>query len=133
MEKIIIDGKGHYSLEFKHSVIKEYLVGGVSQKALLRKYDIRIHSGITRWMQKLGYAEVPEKDRYLSSAKPLSLPAKKPHKDPPTGALSQEQQRIKELERQLEDEQLRSEMYKRIIEIAERDLNIPIRKKSDTK
>lgn len=84
-------------------------------------------------MQKLGYAEVPGKDRYLSSAKPLSLPAKKPHKHPPTGALSQEQQRIKELERQLEDEQLRSEMYKRMIEIAERDLNIPIRKKSDTK
>jgi len=41
--------------------------------------------------------------------------------------------RIKELECQLEDEQLRSEAYNRMIDIAERNLNIPIRKKSNTK
>ncbi len=132
MEKIIIDGKRHYSLEFKHGVIKEYLAGGIGHNALLRKYDIRINGGIVRWMRQLGYAEIPVKDGYLPSAKSLPLPAKKPHKDQPSDALSQEQ-RIKELERLLEDEQLRSEMYKRMIEIAERDFNIPIRKKSDTK
>ncbi|OYZ29813.1 MAG: hypothetical protein B7Y24_14455 [Sphingobacteriales bacterium 16-39-50] len=41
--------------------------------------------------------------------------------------------RIKQLERQLEDEQLRSEAYNKMIDIAERELNIPIRKKSNTK
>jgi transposase-like protein len=132
MEKIIIDGRRHYPLEFKHAVIKEYLSGDLGHQALLRKYDIRINGGIIRWMRRLGYAETPVKDGYLPSAKPLSLPAKKTNKDQPSDALSQEQ-RIKELERQLEDEQLRSEMYRRMIEIAERDLNIPIRKKSDTK
>ena len=132
MEKIIIDGRRHYPLEFKHAVIKEYLSGALGHQALLRKYDIRINGGIIRWMRRLGYTEVPVKDGYLPSTKPLSLPAKKTNKDQPLDALSQEQ-RIKELERQLEDEQLRSEMYRRMIEIAERDLNIPIRKKSDTK
>jgi hypothetical protein len=68
----------------------------------------------------------------LPSATPLSLPSKKIKKEQPSDALSQEQ-RIKELERLLEDEQLRSEAYRRMIEIAEKDLNIPIRKKSDTK
>jgi transposase len=132
MEKIIIDGKRHYPLEFKHAVIKEYLAGGIGHRALLRKYDIRINAGIVRWMRQLGYAEVPVKDRYLPSTKPLSLPSKKPNKATSTASILQEQ-RIKELERLLEDEQLRSEAYRRIIEIAEKDLNIPIRKKSDTK
>lgn len=29
MEKIIIDGKRHYPLKFKHAVIKEYLADGI--------------------------------------------------------------------------------------------------------
>jgi transposase len=132
MKKFIIDGKRHYPLDFKHAVIKEYLGGGIGHKALLRKYDIRINSGVVRWMRQLGYAEAVVKDRYLPSAKPLSLPSKKTNKERPSDALSQEQ-RIRELERLLEDEQLRSEAYRRMIDIAEKELHIPIRKKSDTK
>ena len=50
------------------------------------------------------------------------------------GRTEQElQARIKELERRLEDEQLRSEGYSRIIDIAEKEYNIPIRKKPNTK
>lgn len=130
MEKIIIDGRRHYPLDFKHAVIKEYLAGGIGHKALLRKYDIRINSGIVRWMRQLGYAEAPVKDGYLR--KSLSLPPKKTNKERPSDTLSQEQ-RIRELERLLEDEQLRSEAYRRIIDKAEKELHIPIRKKSDTK
>jgi len=131
MEKIIIDGKRRYPLEFKHAVIKEYLAGGISHKALLRKYDIRINCGVVRWMRELGYIDNEEKDRYLPPLKPLSLPPKKENKAAPV--TSDLQQRIKELERRLEDEQLRSEAYRRIIDIAEKDYNIPIRKKPNTK
>ena len=41
--------------------------------------------------------------------------------------------RLKELERRLEDEQLRAEGYSKMIDIAEDQLKITIRKKSDTK
>jgi hypothetical protein len=41
--------------------------------------------------------------------------------------------RIRELERQLEDAELKVELNEKIIEIAEEQLNIQIRKKSDTK
>jgi transposase len=132
MKKIIIDGKRHYPLEFKHAVIKEYLAGGISHRALLRKYDIRINAGIVRWMRQLGYVKDEEKDRYLPSSKPLSLPSKKANKTISPEVVSQEQ-RIKELERLLEDEQLRSEAYRRIIDIAEKEFNIPIRKKPNTR
>jgi len=43
------------------------------------------------------------------------------------------EERIRELERQLEDEKLRSEAYQRIIEKAEKELKVPIRKKPNTK
>jgi transposase-like protein len=132
MEKVIIKERRHYPIGLKEVVVKEYLAGGITYRAIMRKYDIKTAGCITRWMEELGYAKTPLKDGYLLSAKPLSLPVKKPNKEVPLNALSQEQ-RIKELERLLEDEQLRSEMYKRMIEIAERDLNIPIQKKSDTK
>jgi transposase len=90
------------------------------------------NAGIVRWMRQLGYTEVPVKDRYLPSSKPLSLPSKKANKPISADATSQEQ-RIRELERLLEDEQLRSEAYRRIIDIAEKEFNIPIRKKPGTK
>ena len=52
-----------------------------------------------------------------------------------TGKANKKQleEKIKELERQLEDEKLRSEAYQRIIEKAEKELKVPIRKKPNTK
>ena len=43
------------------------------------------------------------------------------------------QTKIKRLERELEDAQLRAEAYSKMIDIAERELKISIRKKSNTK
>lgn len=127
-----MEERRHYSRPFKHSVIKEYLAGGIGMNALLRKHDIRINGGIRRWMRQLGYLGNEEKDRSLSAVKPLSLPPKKANKAIPPLNESQEQ-RIKELERLLEDEQLRSEAYRRIIDIAEKEYHIPIRKKPNTR
>ena len=42
-------------------------------------------------------------------------------------------EKIKLLELKLEEEKLRSEMFSRMVEIAEKDLNIPIRKKYNTR
>ena len=132
MKKTNQEERAHYSREFKHSVIKEYLRGGVSKYSLQKKYAIRMHSPVSRWMRELGYLDNEEKERYSPPLKPFPLRSKKTNKTTSSGAETQEQ-RIKELERLLEDEQLRSEAYKRIIDIAEKEFNIPIRKKPDTK
>jgi transposase-like protein len=132
MEKIIIKEHRQYPESFKHSVIKEYLAGGIGYRALLKKYDIKSSGSIARWMRQLGYLENEEKDRSLPPVKPLPLPSKKANRAIPPPNESQEQ-RIKELERLLEDEQLRSEAYRRIIDIAEKEYNIPVRKKPNTR
>ena len=98
--------------------------------SLLKKYDIRMKSGIQKWLRQLGYEDIHQKDGYLNSLIP-SLATKKTN----TSASKTDslEKRIKELERLLEDEQLRSEAYSRIIDIAEKEFHIPIRKKSNTK
>ena len=120
----------HYSEVFKRKVCEEYLLTGQSKMSLLKKYDIRMKSGIQKWLRQLGYEDIHQKDGYLNSLIP-SLATKKTN----TSASKTDslEKRIKELERLLEDEQLRSEAYSRIIDIAEKEFHIPIRKKSNTK
>lgn len=121
-----------YTEEFKRAVIEEYFAGGINLADLHKKHDIKMHDGIQRWMRQLGYQRDGKKIRSLSLSKPLSLASKKTNKPEPSSTEAL-QRRIKDLERSLEDEQLRSEAYRRMIDIAEKELNIPIRKKPDTK
>ena|SRR2546428_750470 len=122
----------YYSEAFKRTVIEDYLPTGSSKMSLLRKYDIRMKSGTQKWMQQLGYTDIHQKTGYLQPSIIPSLAAKKTDKHEPASDQALKQ-RIKELERLLEDEQLRSEAYQRMIDIAEKELNIPIRKKPNTK
>lgn len=46
---------------------------------------------------------------------------------------SSDSEEIKQLKKELEETQLKAEAYKKIIEIAEQELKINIRKKSNTK
>lgn len=115
---------------FKRRVIEEYLSTGCSKMSLLHKYNIRFKSAIQTWMHKLGYTDGYRPQRFtFTPINKMSLPTNN------TDKISNNdlQKKVKELERQLEDEKLRSEAYVRIIEKAEEELNIPIRKKPNTK
>ena len=129
MERHFTDYFRYYSEDFKRMVIYEYLAGGVSQGALLRKYSIGAKSAIPRWMKRFGYTEADKsQDTNFTELIPADLAKKK--EDPTNSELLK---RIKELERQLQDEKLRSELYSRIIDKAEKELKIPIRKKPNSK
>jgi hypothetical protein len=97
--------------------------------ALLRKYGIKTKSGIQRWMKRLGYTDVCITHRF-NFGKLILTPLSEATKTTDVGEL---QKKIKELEQQLQDEKLRSEAYERIIEKAEKELKIRIRKKLDTR
>src|SRR5688572_18575102 len=119
-----------YCESFRRKVIEEYLSSNVSKMSLLRKYDIKMKSGIQRWMQLYGYKEKQPSVLTFTSISSYALVRKMN-----TGNASKKEleQKIKELERQLEDEKLRSEAFERIIEKAEKELKIPIRKKPNTR
>src|SRR5689334_10803044 len=104
-----------YTEEFKRKVIEEYLAGGISQRGVARKYGIGANSAVVRWMKQLGYAVPVQSSKFTFIIEPdLAKSSKKEQTD------SELLKRIQELERQLQDEKLRSEAYARIIDKAEK-------------
>ena len=120
-----------YEESFRRKVIEEYLATGCSKKAILAKYHIGGKGAIQRWMRLYGYSDIhtnrQQKIKFrLPFSKTLSMPSDSPNS-------IDLQKKIAELERQLQDEKLRSEAYLRIIEKAEQELKIQIKKKPFTK
>jgi transposase-like protein len=121
-----------YSQELKHLICKDHIDNGLSLRECVDKYNLSCHSLVHDWLRKFGY--LPGHDRrrlsaYLSVENFQTLPDK-PKKDTPS---TPEQKQIAQLKRELEDAKLQAEGYKRMIEIAESELKITIRKKPNTK
>jgi transposase-like protein len=118
-----------YSESFKREVVKEFLEGKLSKIQLRRKYNIGGKSAILTWMRQFGYSgenHVPRRIKFESSLPDISMPTSEKSRD-------ELQKEIRDLKRKLEDERLRSEAYLRIIQKAEVEFKIPIKKKPDTK
>jgi transposase len=111
--------------EFKVVVIQEYLNSEISQRELMGKHGIRGAGCIPNWMRKFGGNKVT--DEQISIQKSMS---KEIDKTPQERKL---EAKIKELEKALEQERLRTLALDTMINVAERDLKISIRKKSGTK
>jgi len=120
----------HYDREFKRKVVEEYLVTGCSKMFLLKKYNIQFKSAIQTWMRILGYKD-PGNQLQRVKFNNLILPVVAKKID--LNNNDELQKRIKELEQELAEEKLRSEAYARIIDKAEKELKIPIRKKLNSK
>jgi len=118
-----------YDESFRRRVISEFLEGGIAKRELNRKYGILRHSAITDWMRQYGYSHdnpLPKKFKFDSLPLDISMPTSEKSKE-------ELQKEIRDLKRKLEDEQLRSEAYRRIIQKAEEELKISIKKKPGTK
>jgi transposase-like protein len=112
----------HYSKEFKLKVVEEVLRGEITKEEARRKYGLRAKSGVLSWMRKFevsGYRQIPDCFERM--------------KEEQTNDSAELKKRIKQLERALKDAELKAEGYSRMIDIAERELNIGIRKKSSAK
>lgn len=110
-------GNKSYSESFKREVVREVLAGHLSKEEARKKYSIKGKASVLYWIRKFedqDQLKNPDMDYKKVDKKELI-------------------KRIKELERQLEDEQIRSFGYNKMIDIAEDQLNITIRKKPDTK
>ena len=121
-----------YSLELKHQVCKEHIDDGVKLADLVRKYNLSTHSLLHDWLRKLGYLPgCNRRSRVEYIGIEISSTLKKnPSKDQ---SLTAEQKQIQLLNKELEDARLLAEGYRRMIELAEQELKIPIRKKRNTK
>lgn len=111
-----------YSDDFKLKVVQEYLGSDLSQSELMEKYSIGGKGCITNWMRKFGLKE----DRTIITGSSVNM-VKGRMKSPEEVAL---EKKVKELEKALEYEKLRTLALDTMIDIAEDKLNVSIRKKS---
>lgn len=111
--------------ELRFKVVHEYMNSDLSQRELMEKYNIRGVNTIKKWMRKFDLQE-PSKDLIELQR----IMAKQKEKTPYEREL---EAKVEKLEQQLDNEQLRTLALDTMIDIAERDLKISIRKKSGAK
>lgn len=117
--------RNSYPDELKLKIVQEYLTTDVGREALQKKYGVSGNGCINNWMRKFGLAKSEQKQ--ISNQAAMSKETGKPSRERELEA------RIKQLEKDLEYERLRAHALDTMINIAERELKIPIRKKSGTK
>ncbi len=115
-----------FSIEERHQVIQDYLSSGKKKVEIWYKHtgQIEEHGEILRWMRQLGYIEESKKVTFASSMKK----EKQDNQDSPI-ENSQLKKRIRELEKALEHSKLKAFAYSTMIDVAEEELKISIRKK----
>jgi len=122
-----------YSEQFKRQVIEEFLRTGIPKQDLLAKHGIKFKGAILTWMRQLGYVDSQDKPAPLGLNGRNGIAMEFIGSGEAEADKAELLKRVKELERLLEDERLKSEAYSRMIELAEKELKTSIRKKANTK
>jgi hypothetical protein len=120
--------------DVQHAMIELHLSLGIPKSYVWQLFTGRRgedHGQILYWMRQLGY--IPEKGIKTKLLALLPMSKKRGSTDNKPDSQEALQARIKQLEKQLQDSQLTAEAYRRMIQIAEKELKIDIQKKSDTK
>jgi len=120
----------------KHVIIREVLSSDCTKREIWKKYtgQDEEHGQILRWMRQLGYEEVVSKN---TSKYVITLPSMKKQEKPNKLNESVEnielKKRVAELEKQLEAAEMKAVAFSTMVDVAEKEFKIPIRKKSSTK
>lgn len=105
----------------KMAIIQEYLTTEISLTQMVKKYHIG-WTTIPKWMRKFGIPMPNEAPVQI----PMSEETKKPEKKDTVEAL---EARLQELQAELDREKLKNLALNTMIEVAEEELQIDIRKK----
>ncbi len=137
---IIDHPTSYYTNLEKRIIIEEFLDTSFSKVKIWKKYTgkERESGQLLRWMRKLGY---DTKRNVIFGEKTTIMTSKKVKKRAELISNSEDndfetlqlKKRIAELEKKLKDADMKAIAYATMVEIAEKEFNIPIRKKYNTK
>ena len=116
-----------FDKRIKQAIVNEYLVGGSSYRQIGAKYGVS-YKTVNRWVLACENAA----NAQILELKLANLPLMKDEKpiDQQSSSLAAQ---VKELQKQLEQEKLHNRLLTAMIDIAEEELKIPIRKKYGTR
>jgi hypothetical protein len=127
-----IDGRLHLSDEEKKVVIEDYLSGNETKLSVYERYTgySSENGRIKAWMRKLGYSE-----KGLKSTVFVPMTKKKGKTAPDVEEFDnlRLRKRVEELENRLREAEMKAIAYSTMVDIAEQQLGVPIRKKYNTK
>lgn len=113
-----------YSMSFKIAVVQEVERGLIGSRAAMRKYGIQGHGTITEWRRKYGTFDIDQ----ISSSQIMKTPQQK---------IQELEQKLRLLERhnkfleeQLVESDEKAAILDKLIDLAEKEYIIPIRKNS---
>lgn len=119
----------HYSEEERLSILRDYYSSGMSMYACVQKYHMSTNSILIRWKKE--YESHPEFVSLQSEPKELDMANR--DKESYKEEIAQLKKRNKELEKALAFSKWETEARDIMISIAEKQFNIPIRKKAGAK
>ena len=122
----------YFSVKQKHKIISAYLNGGQSKQQIWKAYtgETKEKGKLLKWMRQLGYIEgniVKKSPSFYMKNRPITS------KSVELLQRDKEDTKCQELEQKLADSHLREQSYLLMIELAEKELKINIRKKSSTR
>ena len=122
----------YFSDHEKKLIIEDYLSGNETKQSVYNRYTgyPGENGKITMWMRKFGIA-----DKFVKNTNFVSMPNKKKDKEPISEGFEtlKLKKRIAELEKQLQTAEMKAIAFSTMVDIAEKEFNIPIRKKPNTK
>jgi transposase len=126
--------KDSFTTHERHQIIREFLKSRCSKREVWERYTghVEEHGNLLKWMRQLGYI----KGRRFTFAENNSLMTKKKStlKIPEEPIeIFQLKTRISELEEQVKDAEMKALAFSTMVDIAEKELKISIRKKLNTK
>lgn len=138
--KIVQKMTKYFTESEKHEIIQELISSGCTKQEIWNKYtgQEEEHGQLLRWMRQLGY------DNKIKTRRPnfvknqiVMSKKKKPEKSIDTENELfdnlQQKKRIEELERQLKEAEMKAIAFSTMVDIAEKEFKISIRKKFNTK
>lgn len=134
--KIIQNPSKYFSDEEKHHIIQELISSKCNKRDIWEKYtgQEEEHGQLLRWMRQLGYDDsIPtRRPNFVSNS--IQMKKKKIINNPTESFENlQLKKRIEELEKQLKDTEMKAIAFSTMVDIAEKEFKIPIRKKHNTK
>ncbi len=137
--KIIQKASKYFSEPEKNFIIKELLSTKCTKAQIWEKYtgQLEEHGQLLRWMRQLGY-NTSIKTRRPNFDTKTTVRSMKKSKNANINSFDdfetlQLKTRIAELEKKLKDSELKAIAYSTMVDVAEKEFNIPIRKKYNTK
>jgi transposase len=116
----------------KKLIVEDYLSGNETKQSVYCRYTgyPSENGKITMWMRKFGI-----EDKFVKNNNFVSMPTRKQDKQQSSEDFEtlKLKKRIAELEKQLQTAEMNTIAFSTMVDIAEKEFNIPIRKKHNTK